>query len=75
MIAKIISYSKTRSESIKQLLSFLSNLSLIGIKNNRDFLINILSHKEFMKGQINTFHSRDISLWIYFSKILKLKIL
>ena len=54
MVAKIISYSETRNESIKQLLSFLSNLSLIGIKNNRDFLIDILSHKEFMKGQINT---------------------
>ena len=54
MVAKIISYSETRNESIKQLLSFLSNLSLIGIKNNRDFLIDILSHKEFIKGQINT---------------------
>ncbi len=54
MIAKIISYSETRNKSIKQLLSFLSNLSLIGIKNNRDFLIDILSHKELMKGQINT---------------------
>ena len=54
MVAKIISYSEIRNESIKQLLSFLSNLSLIGIKNNRDFLIDILSHKEFMKGQINT---------------------
>ena len=54
MVAKIISYSETRNESIKQLLSFLSNLSLVGIKNNRDFLIDILSHKEFMKGQINT---------------------
>ncbi len=54
MVAKIISHSVTRNESIKQLLSFLSNLSLIGIKNNRDFLIDILSHKEFMKGQINT---------------------
>ena len=54
MVAKIISYSETRNESIKQLLSFLSNLSLIGIKNNRDFLIDILSNKEFIKGQINT---------------------
>ncbi len=54
MVAKIISHSETRIESIKQLSSFLSNLSLIGIKNNRDFLIDILSHKEFMKGQINT---------------------
>ncbi len=54
MVAKSISYSETRNESIKQLLFFLSSLSLIGIKNNRDFLIDILSHKEFMKGQINT---------------------
>ncbi len=54
MVAKIISHSETRIESIKQLSSFLSNLSLIGIKNNRDFLIDILSHKEFIKGQINT---------------------
>ena len=54
MVAKIISYSETRTESIKQLLSFLSNLSLIGIKNNRDFLIDILSHKEFINGLINT---------------------
>ncbi len=54
MVAKVIAYSEKRSDSIKQLLTFLSNLSLIGIKNNRDFLIDILSKKEFSKGQINT---------------------
>ena len=60
MVAKIISYSKTRSVSIYHLLTFLSNLSLIGVKNNRDFLINILSHNKFIKGQINTSFIQEI---------------
>ena len=37
MVAKVISHSVTRNESIKQLSSFLSNLSLIGIKNSSFF--------------------------------------
>ena len=60
MLAKIISYSKTRSDSIDQLSTFLSNLSLIGVKNNRDFLINILSHKKFRKGDVNTSFIQEI---------------
>ena len=60
MIAKIISYSKTRSDSIDHLSTFLSNLSLIGVKNNRDFLIHILSHNKFRKGEVNTSFIQEI---------------
>ena len=60
MVAKIISYSKTRSDSIDHLSTFLSNLSLIGVKNNRDFLINILSHNKFRKGEVNTSFIQEI---------------
>ncbi|MFL2801377.1 MAG: acetyl/propionyl/methylcrotonyl-CoA carboxylase subunit alpha [Paracoccaceae bacterium] len=60
MVAKIISYSKTRSDSIDHLSTFLSNLSLIGVKNNRDFLINIISHNKFRKGEVNTSFIQEI---------------
>ncbi len=60
LVAKVISHSKKRSSSIKQLLFFLSHLSLIGIKNNRDFLINILSNKKFFEGEVNTSFIEDL---------------
>ena len=67
MLAKVISFSNTRLDSISKLKHFLSNLSIIGIKSNRDFLIDILSNENFKTRAVNTSfieetYTKDIKL-------------
>ena len=54
MLAKIVAYGKNRKESILNLKQFLRNFSIAGIKNNRDFLIDILNKEDFLKANIST---------------------
>ena len=54
MLAKVIVHTANRKKSILGLGKFLSNFSISGIKNNRDFLIDILDQKDFLEAKINT---------------------
>lgn len=54
LIAKLITYSESRSSSIKNSLNNLKNLIILGIPTNHLLLEKILIHKEFQEGQINT---------------------
>ena len=54
MLAKIVAYGKNRKESILNLKQFLKNFSIAGVKNNRDFLIDILNKEDFLKANIST---------------------
>ncbi len=54
MIAKVISKGKDREEAITKLRKSLLKTALFGIKNNRDFLISILSSAAFKSSEVNT---------------------
>lgn len=53
MIAKVIVHGDDRDESIDLMLESLSDLPFFGFKTNRDYLVRILKHEEFVNG--NTF--------------------
>jgi acetyl/propionyl-CoA carboxylase alpha subunit len=54
MLAKVIAYAPTRSEAARALASALSHSQFHGVTTNRDLLVNILRHPEFLAGQIDT---------------------
>jgi len=54
MLAKVISNGKNREQAIDTLKQSLQNTALYGVKNNRDFLIAILSSEVFRHEDVNT---------------------
>lgn len=54
MIAKIISYQPTRDEAIKQLIDYLAQVEVTGIKTNKAMLINCLNNDVFQSGKYTT---------------------
>lgn len=54
MIAKVISFAKTRDEAIVKMNRALSEFAVGGVKTNIDFEISILESEEFLKGEYNT---------------------
>ena len=54
MIAKVISHGRNRIESIRKLTRALEQTHIQGIKNNRDFLVQILKTPEFVQGDTTT---------------------
>tara|TARA_B100001113_G_scaffold266216_1_gene221069 strand:- start:142 stop:2127 length:1986 start_codon:yes stop_codon:yes gene_type:complete len=54
MLAKIIAKAETRSGALKLILESLKKTILVGVKTNRDLLIEILSNKVFVKGEGTT---------------------
>jgi len=54
MLAKVIGFDNTREQAINRLITSLKNTHLAGTKTNLGFLIDLLSHKGFQKGEIDT---------------------
>ena len=54
LLAKIIICCESREKSINKMNHFLSEMVILGIDHNQDFLKNILSHKDFITGNYNT---------------------
>ena len=54
LLAKIITCSESREKSINKMNHFLSEMVILGIDHNQDFLKNILSQKDFITGNYNT---------------------
>lgn len=54
MIAKLIVYAHTREEAINKMRSALGEFIVQGINTNIDFQYQIINHKLFKKGTINT---------------------
>ncbi|KKP22970.1 MAG: Propionyl-CoA carboxylase subunit alpha [candidate division TM6 bacterium GW2011_GWF2_28_16] len=54
MLAKITCSGTTRNIAIKNMLTILNQTEISGIKNNINFLINILNSPEFNSGDIHT---------------------
>ena len=63
MIAKLISYGKTREEAISKMIRALSEFVIEGIESNIDFQIDILNNEIFRLGTFDTsFISKEYNL-------------
>ena len=54
MLAKVIAYGDDREEAIRRLISGVKDTELLGVNNNRNFLVNCLSHPVFADGGATT---------------------
>jgi propionyl-CoA carboxylase alpha chain len=54
MIAKVIAHGQTRQDAARRLADALARAHLHGMKTNRDFLVRILRHPEFLAGNADT---------------------
>jgi len=54
LLAKIIIHSESRDVSIQKMKHFLSEIVILGINHNEDFLKSIISQKEFKEGNYTT---------------------
>ena len=54
MLLKLISWSQDREQCISQLLPAISELEIAGIRTNRDFLYQLISHPPFQIGGLGT---------------------
>ncbi|MFH1319596.1 MAG: biotin carboxylase N-terminal domain-containing protein [Bacteroidota bacterium] len=54
MLAKVITYAPSRTECLRKLTSTLQNFAIIGITNNKEFLLEIINNSNFIKGEFDT---------------------
>ena len=54
MVAKIIGYGTNREDARLRLIAALSESALLGLSNNRDFLIDALGNASFVSGEATT---------------------
>lgn len=54
MLSKLIIYAPSREECIRKMKYTLQQLHILGITTNKDFLLQILSHTDFIKGKFDT---------------------
>ncbi len=54
MLAKIIAHAPTRAEAARTLAGALAGAQVHGVTTNRDLLVRILRHPEFLAGAIDT---------------------
>ena len=54
LIAKIISHSDSRNNSIKKLKAYLENINLVGFKTTKQLILKILNSNFFLENKIHT---------------------
>jgi len=54
MLAKIIASGPTREAARARLMAALKSTVLVGVQNNRDFLLDVLAHDAFVQGAATT---------------------
>jgi propionyl-CoA carboxylase alpha chain len=54
MLAKVIAFAPTRSEAALGLAGVLANAQIHGLATNRDLLVRVLRHAEFLAGNTDT---------------------
>ena len=59
MVAKLIVHGATRNDAISELKNALRQLHIIGVKNNRSFLQQLISLDDFVNGKVNTSFIED----------------
>src|SRR5690606_10386585 len=54
MLAKVIAWAPTRAEAVSRLAQVLVGAEVHGPPTNRDLLVNVLRHPDFLEGRIDT---------------------
>jgi propionyl-CoA carboxylase alpha chain len=54
MLAKVIAHGSTRDDAARTLAGALDRAQIHGVTTNRDLLVSILRHEEFLRGDIDT---------------------
>lgn len=54
MVSKVIAYGETRDQAILRMIKALQETVILGVKTNKRFLEQLLSHKHFRDGQFDT---------------------
>lgn len=54
LLAKIIAWGQTRDEANRRMIYALTKASILGVKTNRRFLIEVLNHPKWLQGDIDT---------------------
>jgi len=54
MIAKVVAHGATRDQAARRLADALARAELHGLTTNRDFLVRVLRHEEFLAGDADT---------------------
>lgn len=54
LLVKIISWSRTFNDAARKAIRSIEELKIKGVKTNTDFLINVLNHETFLKGECDT---------------------
>jgi acetyl/propionyl-CoA carboxylase alpha subunit len=54
MLAKLIAHAATRDEAARALARALRRMELHGVRSNRELLVGILEHEEFLAGRTDT---------------------
>ncbi len=64
LIAKVIAPGATRAEAIEKLRGALMDFHVLGVSTNIGYVMEVLSHEKFVKGDIDTgFLSREFAEW------------
>lgn len=59
MLAKLITYGKTRQEALRRLKRALTDTVLLGLPSNKQFLLTLLDDPVFIKGKSTTRHIEE----------------
>ena len=54
MIAKVICWGKDRDAALQKMQGLLGETAFLGVRNNQEFLRNIISHPSFIKADLHT---------------------
>jgi propionyl-CoA carboxylase alpha chain len=54
LVAKVVAHGRTRADAVRRLADALARAELHGARTNRDFLVRVLRHPEFLAGDADT---------------------
>nr|WP_328854614.1 biotin carboxylase N-terminal domain-containing protein [Microbispora hainanensis] len=54
MLAKVVSYGRDRAEAARRLADVLARARIHGLTTNRDLLVGVLRHPDFLSGALDT---------------------
>lgn len=64
LLAKVIAHGQTRQDAIRRLIGALEDFHVLGVKTNIGYLLDVLRHPDFLKGEIDTgFLGRSLPDW------------
>ena len=54
MLAKVIAWAPSREEAARRLAAVLRRARIHGLRTNRDLLVEVLTHRAFLEGEVST---------------------